>query len=261
MKGILLAGGSGSRLRPLTLVTNKHLLPVYDKPMIWWPLNCLLKADIKEIYVVTGGDHFSAIGGLLGSGDEEEMAALGLKGPINLSYGVQKKPRGIAHALSLAHEYIFTCPMVVILGDNIFEDQEFLKEPTKHFGNGAHIFLKEVPEALLFEENAGVKRAKYGIAEVKDGRVVSIEEKPVHPKSNLAVTGAYIYDATVFMVIKTLKPSWRGELEITDVNNYFVGEGLMKYTIIKGEWTDAGSIETLKRASDLAAQWSKARPR
>lgn len=256
MKGIVLAGGSGSRLRPLTLVTNEHLLPVYDKPMIWWPLSYLIRAAIKEIYVVTGGDHFSAIGGLLGSGDEEEMAALGLKGPVSLSYGVQKKPKGIAHALALANEFAYASPVAVVLGDNIFQDQNFLAEPSKSFRRGAHIFLKEVPDVLLYEEVDGAKRAKYGIAEVRDGKVVSIEEKPAHPKSNLAVTGAYIYDPTVFMVTKRLKPSWRGELEITDVNSHYVSEGEMSYSVVHGEWTDAGSIESLKRASDFAAQWA-----
>lgn len=257
MKGVILAGGSGSRLRPLTLVTNKHLLPVYDKPMIWWPLDCLLRAAIKDIFVVTGGDHFSAIGGLLGSGDEEEMDALGLKGPISLSYGVQKKPRGIAHALALAREFAYVSPVVVILGDNIYQDRNFLKEPCGQFRGGAHIFLKEVPEEHLYEDAGNVRRAKYGIAEVKDGKVVSIEEKPERPKSNLAVTGAYIYDATVFMVATHLKPSWRGELEITDVNNHYISEKEMTYSVVGGEWTDAGSIETLRRASDLAAKWPK----
>lgn len=258
MKGIVLAGGSGSRLQPLTLVTNKHLLPVYDRPMIWWPLSYLIRARIREIYVVTGGEHFSAIGALLGSGDEEDMAALGLEGPITISYGVQKKPRGIAHALGLAQEFVYACPIAVVLGDNIFEDGDFLGGPSATFSHGAHIFLKEVPEEYLFETVGGIRRAKYGIAQIRNDKVISIEEKPEHPKSNLAVTGAYIYGPNVFHVVKTLKPSWRGELEITDVNNHFVAEGLMKYSIVHGEWTDAGSIETLRRASELAAQWKKA---
>lgn len=260
MKGVVLAGGSGSRLRPLTLVTNKHLLPVYNKPMIWWPLDCLVRAAIKDIFIVTGGDHFSAIGGLLGSGDEEEMGALGLKGPLSLAYGVQKKPKGIAHALALAREFAYVSPVVVILGDNIYQNRDFLVEPCRQFRAGAHIFLKEVPDQYLYEDAGDIRRAKYGIAEVKDGRVVSIEEKPEKPKSNLAVTGSYIYDSTVFMIAKSLKPSWRGELEITDVNNHFVAEKEMTYSIVDGEWTDAGSIETLKRASDLAAQWSGRAP-
>jgi len=257
MKGVILAGGSGSRLHPLTLVTNKHLLPVYDKPMIWWPLSYLINAKIRDIFIVTGGEHFSAIGGLLGSGDEDEMAGIGLRGPVSLAYGVQKKPRGIAHALALAQEFSPISPVAVVLGDNIFEDRNFLCEPSKQFPGGAHIFLKEVPDQYLYEIVGGKRRAKYGIAEVKDGKVVSIEEKPENPKSNLAVTGAYIYDQRVFMITKGLKPSWRGELEITDVNNRFISEGQMTYTLVQGHWTDAGSVETLKRASDLAEQWAR----
>jgi glucose-1-phosphate thymidylyltransferase len=257
MKGVVLAGGSGSRLHPLTLVTNKHLLPVYDKPMIWWPMSYLINAKIRDIFVVTGGEHFSAIGGLLGSGDEDEMAAIGLSGPVNLSYGVQKKPRGIAHALALAQEFSYTSPVAVVLGDNIFEDRHFLYEPSNRFSGGAHIFLKEVPDEYLYETVGGKRRAKYGIAEVRDGKVVSIEEKPERPKSNLAVTGAYIYDGRVFVIAKNLKPSWRGELEITDVNNHFISEGRMTYTLVQGHWTDAGSVEALKRASDLAEEWAR----
>lgn len=259
MKGIVLAGGSGSRLKPLTLVTNKHLLPVYDKPMIWWPMSYLVNAQIRDIFVVTGGEHFSAIGGLLGSGDEDEMAAIGLVGPLNLSYGVQKKPRGIAHALALAHEFACASPVAVVLGDNIFENGDFLADPCRQFSGGAHIFLKEVQDQYLYESVNGKQRAKYGIAEVREGKVVSIEEKPANPKSNLAVTGAYLYDGRVFMIAKNLKPSWRGELEITDVNNHFINEGMMTYSLVKGHWTDAGSVEALKRASDLAEEWAKLR--
>ena len=255
MKGIILAGGSGSRLWPLTLVTNKHLLPVYDKPMIYWPLDNVLRAAIKDVFVVTGGNHFDAIGALLGSGDEEELSALGLKGPANFSYGVQKKPAGIAHALGLAKEFAGIDPVAVVLGDNIFQDRDFIRNARESFHKGAHIFVKEVPETHLYEEIKGKRRAKYGIAEIKDGKVVSIEEKPEKPKSNLAVTGAYIYDARVFDVVRTLKPSWRGELEITDVNNYYINAGAMSYSLVPGEWTDAGSIETLHRASQLAAAW------
>lgn len=257
MKGIVLAGGSGSRLRPLTLVTNKHLLPVYDKPMIYWPLDNLLKAGIKDIFVVTGGDHFDAIGALLGSGDDEDLKALGLEGPANISYGVQKKPAGIAHALGLAREFSGIDPVAVVLGDNIFQDRTFLREAREKFSKGAHIFLKEVPEPLLYEEIKGKRRAKYGLAEIKNGIIMSIEEKPEKPKSNFAVTGAYLYDPRVFDVVRTLKPSWRGELEITDVNNYFISAGMMTYSVVPGEWTDAGSIETLQKASQLAAAWGR----
>jgi glucose-1-phosphate thymidylyltransferase len=258
VKGIVLAGGSGSRLRPLTLVTNKHLLPVYDKPMIYWPLDTILRAGIRDVFVVTGGDHFDAIGALLGSGDAEDLEALGLQGPANFSYGVQKKPAGIAHALGLAREFAGIDPVAVVLGDNIYQDRDFLAKAADGFAKGAHIFLKEVPEAALYEDLQGKKRAKYGIAEVRAGKVVSIEEKPERPKSNLAVTGAYIYDPRVFDVVRTLKPSWRGELEITDVNNYFINAGLMSYSVVSGDWTDAGSIETLHKASGFAASWGNA---
>lgn len=255
MKGIILAGGSGSRLRPLTLVTNKHLLPVYDKPMIYWPLDNVLRAGIEDVFVVTGGDHFDAVGALLGSGDQDDLQALGLHGPANISYGVQKKPAGIAHALGLAREFAGIDPVAVLLGDNIYEDRDFLRSAKASFSKGAHIFLKEVPEEILYEEIKGKKRAKYGIAEIVGEKVVSIEEKPEKPKSNLAVTGAYLYDPRVFDVVRTLKPSWRGELEITDVNNYFINAGMMTFSVLSGEWTDAGSLDTLHKASQLAASW------
>lgn len=257
MKGIILAGGSGSRLRPLTLVTNKHLLPVYDKPMIAWPLFNLVKAGIKDIFVVTGGDHFSAIGGLLGSGDLDDMSRIGIETSVNISYGVQKKPAGIAHALGLAKEFAGLDPITVVLGDNIFQDLDFLSEAAAKFKEGARIFLKKVPDASLYEDTEKGTRAKYGVAEILEGRVASIEEKPVKPKSNLAVTGAYIYDASVFEIVKKLKPSARGELEITDVNNAYIRLGAMKYSVIQGEWTDAGSIESLKHASDRAWYWRR----
>lgn len=257
MKGIILAGGSGSRLRPLTLVTNKHLLPVYDKPMIAWPLLNLVQAGIKDIFVVTGGDHFSAIGGLLGSGDLDDMNRIGIETAVNISYGVQKKPAGIAHALGLAREFAGCDPVTVVLGDNIFEDGDFLSETVDKFREGARIFLKKVPDASLYEDTEKGTRAKYGVAEIVDGHVGSIEEKPEKPKSNLAVTGAYIYDASVFDIVGKLKPSARGELEITDVNNAFIRLGQMKATMIQGEWTDAGSIESLKHAGDRAWYWRR----
>lgn len=258
MKGIILAGGSGSRLRPLTLVTNKHLLPVYDKPMIAWPIRNLVRAGIHDIFVVTGGDHFSAIGGLLGSGDLEDMSRLGIQSTVRISYGVQKKPAGIAHALGLAREFAGEDPVTVLLGDNIFQDENFLSDPIGRFKEGAHIFLKEIEDnGHLFEEIMPLRgmRAKYGIADVKDGKVLSIEEKPEKPKSRFAVTGAYIYDRSVFKIVTKLKPSARGELEITDVNNAYIRKGLMSSSVVQGEWTDAGSIESLKRATDLAFFW------
>lgn len=254
MKGIVLAGGSGSRLRPLTLVTNKHLLPIHDKPMVYYPLDNLIRAGIRDIFIVTGGEHFSAIGALLGSGSEEDLAPLGIATGANISYGVQKRPAGIAHALGLAKEFAGGSAVSVVLGDNIFEDRDLLKNVST-LRRGAHIFLKEVPEDHLFEEANGRRRAKYGMVEVCDGRVLGIEEKPEKPKSNLAVTGAYVYDGAVFDIVRTLKPSWRGELEITDVNNAYILDNKMTYTIVHGEWTDAGSIETLARATRLVARW------
>jgi glucose-1-phosphate thymidylyltransferase len=252
VKGVILAGGSGSRLRPLTLVTNKHLLPVYDKPMIWYPLDVLVRADIRRIFIVTGGEHFSAVGALLGAGDEEDLEPLGIQGSLTLAYGVQKHPRGIAHALGLAKEFVGPDAMVVVLGDNIFGDRDFLR--SVDYRGGAHIFLKEIPDGLLYEHVDGVRHAKYGIAEVNGGHVVGIEEKPKAPKSNLAVTGAYIYESDVFDIIKGLKPSWRRELEVTDLNNTYIARGAMGYTVLKGEWTDAGTMESLQRASMLAAR-------
>lgn len=253
MKGILLAGGSGSRLRPLTLVTNKHLLPVYDKPMIYWPLDNFLRARIRDIFIVTGGEHFSAVGALLGSGAEEDLAPLGIAGSCSIAYGVQKKPLGIAHALGLAREFAKRDIMAVLLGDNIYEDRDFLTAPD--YRGGAHVFLKEVPDDLLFETIDGRRRAKYGIAEIRDGMIVGVEEKPEKPKSNLAVTGAYIYDDMVFDIIRDLKPSKRAELEITDVNNAYIESKRMRFSIVEGAWTDAGSIDSLARASGLAAAW------
>jgi glucose-1-phosphate thymidylyltransferase len=259
MKGVLLAGGSGSRLRPLTLVTNKHLLPVHDRPMIYWPLHNLVMAGVTRIFVVTGGDHFSAVGDLLGSGEREDMARLGIEADVRFAYGVQKRPSGIAHALGLAAEFSGTDPVAVILGDNIFENPDFLTRPVADFEGGAHIFLKEVPGEPLYEETPAGRRAKYGIAELDGDRVVGIEEKPAKPKTNLAVTGAYLYSNDVFSIVRTLRPSGRGELEITDVNNAYIRKGLMRYSVIEGEWTDAGSLETLHRANIMAHQWTKPR--
>jgi glucose-1-phosphate thymidylyltransferase len=255
MKGVVLAGGTGSRLRPLTWVTNKHLLPVYDRPMIYYPLNNLLKAGIKDVFVVTGGEHFDAIGRLLGSG-KKLKDTLGMEEQVNsFAYGVQDGAGGIAEALGLARQFVGTDPVAVVLGDNIFEDEHLLAEAVKNYTGGAHIFLKELPEDHLFESANGTRRAKFGVAELSGDKVVGIEEKPVNPKTRYAVTGAYIYDNTVFDIIKTLKPSWRGELEITDVNNEYIRRGQMKYTVIKGSWSDAGSIHTLHRATALRKGW------
>lgn len=231
MKGIILAGGTGSRLYPLTKVTNKHLLPVYDKPMIFYPIQTLINADIKEIMIVSGRGHAGHFLELLGSG-----ADLGVK----FTYEIQEEAGGIAQALGLAERFADEDDVAVILGDNIFQDN--IKEDVSNFRGGARIFLKEVPDAHRF-----------GVAELNGDKVIGIEEKPRDPKSNFAVTGLYIYSNHVFKIVKTLKPSARGELEITDVNNYFVDNGTMEYRILDGFWSDAGTFESLLRASLLIA--------
>lgn len=227
MKGIILAGGTGSRLYPLTKVTNKHLLPVYDKPMIFYPIQTLINAGIKEIMIVSGRGHAGHFLELLGSGADHG---------VHFTYEIQEQAGGIAQALSLAEDFVDGDSVTVILGDNIFQDD--IKEDVANFNDGAKIFLKEVSDAHRF-----------GVAELKGDKVIGIEEKPKEPKSNFAVTGLYIYDSKVFSAIKTLKPSGRGELEITDVNNYYINKGAMKYGILEGFWSDAGTFESLLRAS------------
>jgi glucose-1-phosphate thymidylyltransferase len=227
MKGIILAGGTGSRLYPLTKVTNKHLLPVYDKPMIYYPLQTLVAAGIKDIMIVSGRGHVGHFLELLGSGKE-----LG----VRLTYEIQEGAGGIAQALGLAEAWAGTDNVAVILGDNIFQDD--IRKDVESFESGAKIFLKEVPDAHRF-----------GVAEVKGSRVLGIEEKPKAPKSNLAVTGLYLYDTEVFEIVKTLKPSGRGEFEITDVNNAYIRRGAMEFSILPGFWSDAGTFESLLRAS------------
>jgi glucose-1-phosphate thymidylyltransferase len=227
MKGVILAGGTGSRLYPLTKVTNKHLLPVYDKPMIYYPMETLINAGIKDIMIVSGRGHAGHFLELLGSGVDFG---------VHFTYEIQEKAGGIAQALSLAEDFVDGDSVTVILGDNIFQDN--IKEDVANFNDGAKIFLKEVPDAHRF-----------GVAELKGDKVIGIEEKPKEPKSNFAVTGLYIYDSEVFNAIKTLKPSGRGELEITDVNNYYVSKGAMEYGILEGFWSDAGTFESLLRAS------------
>jgi glucose-1-phosphate thymidylyltransferase len=228
--------------------------------MISYPLQNLVQAGINRIFVVTGGEHFSAIGGLLGSGEEEDLARIGINASVTLSYGVQRRPRGIAHALGLAEGFAGDDPVCVVLGDNIFEDEGFLTKAVRSFDGGACIFLKQMPEDLLFEESPGGKRrAKYGMADVIGNSVRGVEEKPETPKSNYAVTGAYIYDRDVFSIVRTLEPSGRGELEITDVNNAYILRGAMRAYTIDGEWTDAGGIESLHRATVLARLWAKRR--
>lgn len=235
MKGVILAGGTGSRLYPLTKVTNKHLLPVYDKPMIYYPLQTLLEAGIDEIMIVSGRGHAGHFLELLGSG--EEWGA-------QFTYQIQEKAGGIAHALGLAERWAEEEDITVILGDNIFQDN--VKGDIDTFTSGAKIFLKEVPDANRF-----------GVAELKDDTIVSIEEKPQKPKSHYAVTGLYIYDSSVFEIIRTIKPSGRGELEITDVNNAYMKKGAMRYSILRGFWTDAGTFDTLIRAGVLIQKYRK----
>lgn len=232
MKGVILAGGTGSRLYPLTKVTNKHLLPVYDKPMIYYPLQTLIDAGIKDIMIVSGRGHAGHFLELLGSGSEFG---------VHLTYEIQEKAGGIAQALGLVEDFADEDDVTVILGDNIFQDS--IKEDIENFKGGAKIFLKEVTDANRF-----------GVAELKGDQVIGIEEKPEVSKTNYAVTGMYIYDSNVFGVIKKLKPSTRGELEITDVNNYYIDKGVMKYRVLDGFWSDAGTFESLLRAGMMVRQ-------
>ncbi len=234
MKGIILAGGNGTRLLPMTKVTNKHLLPIYHQPMIYYPLMTLINAGIKDIIIVSGKGHAGHFVELLGSGREFNA---------KISYEVQEEAGGIAQALGLCEKFSDYEKVAVILGDNIFED-EFgdAIENFKAQEKGAKILLKTVDDARRF-----------GVAEINGDKIVGIEEKPAQPKSNYAVTGLYLYDAQVWSVIRTLQPSHRGELEITDVNNFYVNQGTMSYDVLKGWWTDAGTIPSLHRASCLVA--------
>jgi len=232
----VLAGGLGKRLEPLTRITNKHLLPIYDRPMIYYPLQTLVEAGISEILIVTGGANAGDFLRLLGNGSE-----FGLK---HLDYTYQRGEGGIAEALRLAEHFAAGQPLVVILGDNIVEQS--IKPFVERFaaaGRGAKILLKEVEDPWRF-----------GVAELRDGRIVGIEEKPTRPKSSYIVTGIYLYDAKVFDIIRTLKPSGRGELEITDVNSVYLQRGEMTYDILDGWWTDAGLPETLYRAATLVRE-------
>jgi glucose-1-phosphate thymidylyltransferase len=236
MKGVVLAGGTGSRLNPLTRVTNKHLLPVYDKPMVYYPIQTLVNAGIQEILLVTGGKNAGEFLRLLGNGRD-----FGLK---HINYTYQEGEGGIAEALGLAEHFADGQPVCVILGDNIIENNvRHAVENFKKQSCGAKILLKEVQDA-----------ERFGVVEIRGNRVVSIEEKPRNPKSNYAVIGIYLYDATVFQKIRRLKPSGRGELEITDVNNFYVEEGTLTYEILDGWWTDAGTFESLLRANNLVAE-------
>ncbi|MFB6367618.1 sugar phosphate nucleotidyltransferase [Paenibacillus elgii] len=233
MKGIILAGGTGSRLYPLTKVTNKHLLPVGKYPMLYHSIYKLRQAGIKDILIVTGRDHMGDVVNLLGSGYEFG---------VTFTYKVQDQAGGIAQALGLAEGFASNDSVVVILGDNIFSDN--INEYVKKFrtqGQGAKILLKQVHDPQ-----------RYGVAELSGEYIVSIEEKPKSPKSDFAVTGIYMYDSKVFDIIKTLRPSDRGELEITDVNNAYLANKELTYDVIKGWWTDAGTHSSLITANELS---------
>jgi glucose-1-phosphate thymidylyltransferase len=236
MKGVVLAGGTGSRLFPITRVTNKHLLPVYDKPMVYYPIRALVNAGIREILLVTGGKNAGDFLRLLGNGKD-----FGLK---HLNYTYQEGEGGIAEALGLAEDFAEGDPICVILGDNIVENNVCgAVENFKKQERGAKILLKKVPDA-----------ERFGVAEIRGDHVIAIEEKPRAPKSNYAVIGIYLYDATVFEKIHRLKPSGRGELEITDLNNFYIHEGTLTYETLNGWWTDAGTFESLLRANNLVAE-------
>lgn len=237
MKGVVIAGGLATRLRPLTLVTNKHLLPVYNKPMVYYPLEAMQKAGIKEVLLTTSGDHVGHFANLLGSGED-----FGLR----LYYAIQQNPKGgIADALSLAREFAHHEPILVLLGDNIFYFN--LKKVVEKFEKGG-------VGAIIFGVHKDTQSRQYGVIEVNShGKVLSIEEKPEHPKSDIAQTGIYMYDERVFDVIKTLKPSGRGELEVTDLNNYYLRDGSLLCELIDW-WVDAGASpdELLKAGNDVA---------
>ena len=236
MKGVVLAGGLGTRMYPLTKVTNKHLLPIYDQPMIYYPIRTLVNAGIDEILVVTGGNSAGDFLRLLGNGKE-----FGLR---HINYTYQEGEGGIAAALSLAEYFADNDKMVVILGDNIIEGN--IRKAVDAFRaqkDGARILLKEVPDPQRF-----------GVPVFEGDRIVRIDEKPSKPASNFAVIGIYMYDSRVFDVIKTLRPSERGELEITDVNNFYIREKRIAWDVLDGWWSDAGTFDSLQYASNMVAK-------
>ncbi len=236
MKGVVLAGGKGSRLYPLTRVTNKHLLPVFERPMIYYPIQTLVDAGIRDVIVVTGGHNSGDFLRLLSNGKDFDLH--------RIHYTYQEGEGGIADALRLAEPFVEGEKICVVLGDNIIENN--IVASAKAFerqAEGAHILLKEVPDPQRF-----------GCPEITDGRILRIEEKPKKPKSNFAVTGIYFYDATVFQKIGRTKPSSRNELEITDVNNMYLEEGTLTHSMLDGWWTDAGTFESLLKATNLVAE-------
>ncbi len=236
MKGVVLAGGLGTRLYPLTKITNKHLLPVYNRPMITYPVECLVKAGITDILVVTGGNNPGDFLRLLGNGKEY--------GVDHINYAYQEGEGGIADALSLAEAHANRGPICVVLGDNLIEKNiRDAVESYRRQGSGARILLKEVSDPRRF-----------GVPALDGDKVLYIEEKPKKPASNFAVTGIYMFDSQVFDFIKGLTPSERGELEITDVNNLYINQGTMTWSMLDGWWTDAGTFDSLLKASNLVAQ-------
>jgi glucose-1-phosphate thymidylyltransferase len=239
IKGVILAGGQGTRLRPFTNVINKHLLPVYDKPLIYYPLLAMKAAGIKEVLLTSNKEALRSFRKLLGKGAEFDL---------EITYAAQENPKGIADAVGLAEEFSNGSKIAVMLGDNVFTNHEQIKKGVLEFENetGAKFFLKEVPDP-----------ERFGVAQVEQSRISSIVEKPKNPSSNLAVTGLYLYDSGVFEIIRGLTPSGRGELEITDVNNHYINQGLAKYEIVEGEWIDAGTFDSLVRASMLMLQKDK----
>jgi glucose-1-phosphate thymidylyltransferase len=238
MKGVVLAGGTGSRLYPLTRVTNKHLLPVYNQPMIFYPIQTLVNIGVNDICIVTGGQSAGDFLRLLANGKD-----FGLKG---LNYAYQEGEGGIADALRLAEHFAAGDQICVVLGDNIIENNVLQAAETfRKQERGAHIVLKEVHDA-----------ERFGCPEIAKGKIVRIEEKPRQPKSPYAVTGVYFYDSTVFKKILRLKPSGRGELEITDINNMYLEEGTLTHSFLEGWWTDAGTFDSLQRASNLVSETS-----
>ncbi|OGW83379.1 MAG: spore coat protein [Omnitrophica bacterium RIFCSPHIGHO2_02_FULL_51_18] len=236
LRGVILAGGLGKRLLPLTKITNKHLLPVYDKPMIYYPLTLLVRAGIKDILIVTGGNHAGEFLRLLGNGHEFGLS--------HIHYAYQEGEGGIAEALGLAQHFAKNSRIAVVLGDNILENG--IKEYVDRFRrqkSGARVLLKEVDDP-----------ERFGVATLKGRKILAIEEKPKTPKSRYAVTGVYMYDEKVFEIIKSLKPSGRGEFEITDVNNAYIRKNELEFDVLKGWWTDSGTYDSLLRANQLVAE-------
>jgi len=233
MKGIILAGGTGSRLNPLTRVTNKHLLPVGKYPMIFYLIAKMKQARINDIIIISGKEHMGSVVNLLGSGHEYG---------VNFTFRIQDQPGGIAEALGLCETFVRNDRCVVMLGDNVFQDNinSFVIDFEKQ-AKGAKILIKQV-----------VDPTRYGVVDLRDDKIIGIEEKPQNPKSNYCVTGIYMYDNKVFDVVKTLKPSSRGELEITDVNNWFINDGSLTYDILEGWWSDAGTFQSLLNTNLLA---------